>query len=411
MTTPARSRSTVLGARILLAMAGGAALGCGHAGAPAPASAPGSGSGARAGNTELVLESDMQSRGQDVGAAWLIYGMALVAGTEKPGAQPHDYAGEVEARSAIAEFWAPKRAEGAHDPELDLLSDVRAAGFMSEYAIVFLARPGWVVPGPSVARLNLDGFRRWMPGHIPAHHTPATHAEVHVPGPPPPVPGQSLPAPEELDPRRVPCPSLQPVVAAALHRWDEEESHLGQVPLSVSAADQLIPTFVLAARDARARRAGVVLIDPRVGNAAFVAGFCAVETGALDDAERLLRRAVALSPGNANARGELVQTLILQKRLDDADAQLDVALDAAVSACHAGVLWRKRGYILFERRKLVDSYHAYARSLEYEPGNAIALKEMALIVKTLRAAGGYDEKALKSFVPPPAGKLSVTECR
>jgi hypothetical protein len=282
---------------------------------------------------------------------------------------------------------------------------------MAEYAIAFMARPGWTVPGPAIARLNMGGFRRWMPGHIPAQHRPAAHADVNVPEAPPPVPGETLPAPEELDPRRVPCPSLQPAIAGAMRRWDDEESHLGQVPLSVSATDQLIPTFVLAARDERARRHGVVLVAPRVGNAAFVAGFCAVDAGALDDAERLLRRAVALSPGNANARGELVQTLILKKRLDDADAQLDVALDAAVSACHVGVLWRKRGYILFERGKLVDSYHAYARSLEYEPGNAIAIQEMALIVKTLRAAGGYDEKALKSFVPPPAGKMSVTECR
>jgi len=128
------------------------------------------------------------------------------------------------------------------------------------------------------------------------------------------------------------------------------------------------------------------------------------------DAERLLRRAVALSPGNANVRSELAQTLILRKKLDEADAQLDLALDVSISSCHTAVLWRKRGYILFDRGKLVDSYRAYARSLEFDPKNAIALKEMQLIVNTLRAAGGFDEKALKSFTPPPPGKLTVTNC-
>ena len=174
---------------------------------------------------------------------------------------------------------------------------------------------------------------------------------------------------------------------------------------------QLLPAFERLAGDARAQRAGVALVSPKVANTIFVAGFCAVERGALPDAERHLRRAVALSPGNANVRGELVQTLIVEKKLDEADAELDVALAVATSQCHIARLWRKRGYILFDRGKLVDSYHAYAHSLEYDPKSAIARSEMQLIVAQLRQAGSYDEKALQDLTPLPPGKLTVIDCR
>ncbi|HVV50641.1 MAG TPA: tetratricopeptide repeat protein, partial [Polyangia bacterium] len=139
-------------------------------------------------------------------------------------------------------------------------------------------------------------------------------------------------------------------------------------------------------------------------------GFCAVDRGDWTAAEAALRRAVDLAPANANVRGELVQTLIMEKRPDDADAQLDVALEVAGSACLQGMLWRKRGYILFDRGKLVDSYRAYARSLELDPGSELARGEMSLIVATLRQAGSYDEKVLAPLVAPASTKMRVTDC-
>ena len=398
-----RTSTGTIGNLVGMAFAAGAALGCGHE-APPPTASP-----AREPRAVVTLDPAATKGVPDVGAAWLSY--TVVVSAAKMASQASDLAIEVAGRSALAGFWKERRTAGQRDPYLDLLVDVSAAGFMAEYAVAFLARPGWMVPGAELARLNLDGFRRWMPGHLTAQHRPQMLATVTAVGAAPTIPGEGLPADGDIDPRRVPCTSLQPAIAAALRRWDDEEARLGHVALSVMSAEQLLPSFVQAARDPRARRDGVVLVSPRVGNTAFVAGFCAVDGGALADAERLLRKAVALAPGNANVRGELVQTLMMEKKLDDADAQLDVALDLAVSACHTAVLWRKRGYILFDRGKLVESYRAYARSLEFEAGNALALREMQLIVQTLRAAGGFDEKALGSFTPPPPGKLTVTNCR
>jgi tetratricopeptide (TPR) repeat protein len=382
-----------------LAIVVAAAAGCAH-GAP-PAQAPAH----AAQRSNVVIDQAVASGPSEVAGAWLLYGVRIAA-AEKP----HDFAAEVAARAALADYWKEQRAQGRHDPYLDALADVRAAGFIAEYTVAFLALPGWTVPAADVAKLNLDGFRRWARGHLRGHR-PTTAVAVLTTEERPPVPGAELPANEDLDPRRVPCTALQPAIDDALRRWDADEAHLRPLPLSVSSIDQLLATFTLAARDPRARRDGIVLASPRVINAAFVAGFCAVDNGALADAERHLRRAVALAPGNANVRGELVQTLIMEKKLDDADAQLDVALEAANSACHSGVLWRKRGFILFDRGKLVESYKAYARSLEFDPGSAIARKEMQLITSTLRAAGRYDEKALESFKPPPPGELTVTDCK
>ncbi len=74
------------------------------------------------------------------------------------------------------------------------------------------------------------------------------------------------------------------------------------------------------------------------------------------------------------------------------------------------MLWRKRAYILFDRGKLVDSYRAYARSLEFDPQSELARSEMNLIVTTLQRAGTYDEKVLAPLVAPASGKMHVTNC-
>ena len=172
----------------------------------------------------------------------------------------------------------------------------------------------------------------------------------------------------------------------------------------------MLPALARMAGEPRARRDGVVITSPMVVEVLFDAGFCAVERGDLATADKMLRRAVALSPGNANVRGELVQTLIMQKRLDEADAELEIALALADSPCHAAMLWRKRGYILFDRGKLVDSYRAYARSLEFDPQSELAHSEMNLIVATLHRAGTYDEKVLAPLIVPGSGKLRVLNC-
>jgi hypothetical protein len=105
----------------------------------------------------------------------------------------------------------------------------------------------------------------------------------------------------------------------------------------------------------------------------------------------------------------------MQQKLDAADAELERAIATSDSVCQTAILWRKRGYILFDRHKLVDSYRAYARSLELDPKSEIARNEMQLIVKLLRQTGTFDEKQLGQALGPPGalvvpGKMSVADC-
>jgi hypothetical protein len=361
--------------------------------------------------TTIVLDARLMNDSPGAVMPWTAYAIALGIEAKKTG-YLGDYKGELKARAMLADAWRDLRGQGQphRDAYLDALVGVADAGFMPEYVLSFLARPGWIVPAHDLAVLKLAAFKEWIPGHLGRQHRVQTHASVAPSSglAEPPVPGADLPG--GLDPQSVPCASLEPEIMRALDAWNAAEARLRQMPLSVSSTEEVLPALQHASRDPRAMRDGVVLVSPQVASTMFVAGFCAVERNAFPEAEKYLRRAVALWPTNANIRGELVQTLIVQKRLDDADAELDMALPLAASPCHLAVLWRKRGYILFDRGKLVDSYHAYAHSLEYDPESAIAHREMQLIVTELRRSGGYDEKAFKASGPPPPSGMSVKVC-
>ena len=105
----------------------------------------------------------------------------------------------------------------------------------------------------------------------------------------------------------------------------------------------------------------------------------------------------------------------MQQKLDAADTELERAIATSDSVCQTAILWRKRGYILFDRHKLVEAYRAYAKSLEFDPRSEIARNEMQLIVKLLHQTGTFDEKQLGEALGPPGerivpGKMSVTDC-
>jgi tetratricopeptide (TPR) repeat protein len=383
---------------VLLILAFAALVGCAHTAAPAASPTADS----------VVVSADVGA--PDVLAAWSVYGLALAAEADKTGGD--DFATEVTARGLLVDTWKETRAsKHLTDAYLDLLVGVGDAGFMREYVLAYLARPGWTLTGDDLSRLAVDKWSSWVGTRLPKDHRAITPVTVHVRGlQSAPVPGADLPAPGEIDPAHTPCAQLQPTLDRALGVWDREERALRQVPLSIPLATQVLPTLAKLSGDPRARRDGVVLVSPMALELVFDAGFCAVDRGDWTGAERLLRHAVALSPATANVRGELVQALIMQKRPDEADAELDVALEFADSDCQRAMLWRKRGYILFDRGKLVDSYRAYARSLDFDPGNELARSEMGLIVATLRRAGTYDEKVLAPLIAPAAGKMRVTNC-
>ncbi len=387
-----------------------ALAGCGHTTVgPTPVGTPSSPATASgAGDGQIVVSADLGS--PDLIALWSVYGVALADAAEKAGRA--DYAGEVSARALLADRWKDLRGEKQlHDAYLDRLVEVRDAGFIGEYVLAFLARPGWTVSGDELARLNVVAFKTWAASHLPKDHRAVTAATVRLRGlPPTPIPGSRLPSTTDLNPAETPCGNLQPAIERAVADWDREARALPSVALSIELAGQTLPSLEQLSRDPRARRDGVVFVSPSALEILFDAGFCAVDRADWPTAEKMLRRAVELSPANANVRGELVQTLIMQKRPDEADSQLEIALAFSDSPCQTAMLWRKRAYILFDRGKLVDSYRAYARSLEFDPQSELARSEMNLIVTTLQRAGTYDEKVLAPLIAPASGKMHVTNC-
>ena len=386
-----------------------ALAGCGHSTVgPHPAGAPSPATASAVGDSQIVVSADVGS--PELIGLWSVYGLALADAAEKIGRA--DYAGEVSARALLADRWKELRADKRfHDPYLDLLVDVRDAGFIGEYVLAYLARPGWTVSGDELARLNAPAFKTWADTHLPKDHRALTAATVRLRGlPPTPIPGVHLPTTTELNPAETPCTNLQPVIDRAVADWDREARALPSVALSIELAEQTLPSLERLSRDPRARRDGIVFVSPAALEILFAAGFCAVDRHDWPAAETMLRRAVELSPANANVRGELVQTLIMEKRPDEADSQLETALAFSDSPCQTAMLWRKRAYILFDRGKLVDSYRAYARSLEFDPQSELARTEMNLIVTTLQRAGTYDDKVLAPLVAPANGKMHVTSC-
>jgi tetratricopeptide (TPR) repeat protein len=405
----AEVRRRIAGSSLVVAAAASVAFaGCGHTATPAPAASPAGVTGSASNDEgQVVVATDVGS--PELIGLWSVYGVALSDAAEKAGRD--DYAGEVAARALLADRWKELRAEKQlHDAYLDRLLEVRDAGFIGEYVLALLARPGWTISGSELARLNFAAFKSWAAAHLPQDHRAIMPVTIRLRGlPPAQVPGSRLGA-ARINPAQTPCATLQPAIDRAVADWDGEARALVPVPLSIQLAEQRLPSLTLLAADQRARRDGIVFVAPAVVEILFDAGFCAVDRADWPAAERMLRRAVELSPANANVRGELVQTLIMEKRPDDADRELDVALSFADSPCETARLWRKRGYILFDRGKLVDSYRAYTRSLDFDPQSELARSEMGLIVATLRRAGSYDEKVLAPLIAPAGGTLRVSNC-
>ena len=304
------------------------------------------------------------------------------------------------------------------DPYLDTLAEVRDAGFMAEYVLAFLARQGWTISGEELARLNVAGFTAWMAQHLPKSHEPETRVTFHLKAPvrPAPTPGAHIIGAEQIDVQRMSCAQIAPAIDRAVTDWDREAKTLTAVPLSVTSRALILPSLAVLARDDRALRDGVVLASGLVAEVMFDAGFCAVDREAWADAERLLRQTIGVAPMSAKARGELVQTLIMEKKLDDADAELDRAIAISDSVCQTAILWRKRGFILSSTAARWSSPTGPTRGRwSSNPGSQLARSEMQLIVKLLQQAGTYDEKLLGQAMGPPGetvglGKMSVTKC-
>jgi tetratricopeptide (TPR) repeat protein len=408
----ARVQSRLVG----LAAAAGCALaiGCAHTTAPPPSAAPPTAAGGNGGTGDIYVSTDVGP--PEVIALWGSYGVALATAAEKLGHD--DFAAELEARTFLADAWKKGRATStASDPYLDTLAAVRDAGFMSEYVLAFLTREGWTISGNDLVRLDIAGFTAWAAAHLPTSHEAVTRVKVVLKAPTRPtvVPGRDLLRAGEIDAQHKVCANMRPIIGRAMADWTRQAQLLAAVPLSVTTRAQILPSLRELGAVPHARRDGVIFVSSQVLEVMFDAGFCEVDRGAWADAETLLREAVAVSPASTGTRSELVEALIMQQKLDEADAELERAIATSDSVCQTAILWRKRGYILFDRRKLVDSYHAYAKSLELDPRSELARNEMQLIVKLLHQTGTFDDKQLGQALGPPGelivpGKMSVANC-
>lgn len=131
----------------------------------------------------INLNADACRHDAAVAAAWTTYAgtKALIRMGEyvklHPEAAGHDspFDEECYARDAMAEFWAVQPEEKRlSDGYLQLLTHVRAAGFIREYVWRFLREPGW----PEPADLRNEAFNAWALENGLAEHRPPTLAFV-----------------------------------------------------------------------------------------------------------------------------------------------------------------------------------------------------------------------------------------
>lgn len=104
--------------------------------------------------------------------SWVAYSLMTSAcqlqiGGENP-ARSTSFECERKARIALLDSWAEEQAilEGLSDDYLDTLASVDAAGFLDEYVMHYLHRPGWQPP----ANLDMRDFRTWRRARLRGHH-------------------------------------------------------------------------------------------------------------------------------------------------------------------------------------------------------------------------------------------------
>ena len=221
-----------------------ALAGCGHTTVgPTPAGAPATVPAASVGGGgQIFVSADIGP--PEIIALWSVYGVALADAAQKAGHD--DFAGEVKARTFLADRWKESRATArVHDPYLDILADVRDAGFMSEYVLAFLTRQGWTISGVELTKLNIPGFMTWAARHLPKSHEAVTRVRIapRRPGRTNADPRRSAIPAGALDAEHASCAARRPAIDHALADWERETKTLGALPLSVSARTQILPSL------------------------------------------------------------------------------------------------------------------------------------------------------------------------
>jgi tetratricopeptide (TPR) repeat protein len=365
----------------------------------------------------VTVSPEAVAQGERALAAWIAYGTVRARLFEDRVGHFHnqsgdDYAIELGARAALADAWAEHRGTEAN-AYLDLLLDVRRAGFLEEYVVTYFARPGWTVPGEALSQLTLPAFASWGKTRL-ANHRPLTLVSVEPTSsaPLPAVPGGSLPSAGAYSPKLVACEASVPRITADLAAWTKEEAMLDGAALAAGNRAEFLRLLDWARGQAEYRRRGVTWVSAATADLNFVLGFCAVERQDWTAAARALRESVRLDPLSPGTRLELAHVLVQGRQLDEADRQIDGVLATTTDRCQLARAHRQRGYILVERGRLEEAYDAYQKSLGYEPTSQLAVREMVFIAQEVQRLGGASARAFKPYQPPPAPSSSqvVTEC-
>jgi hypothetical protein len=364
----------------------------------------------------LVLSPSLMAEGQKTAPAWLVYGITKISMLEKPKTGTRqsvtDFDSELEARRMMTVTWKDfRREKGKPDKYLDLLTEIADAGFLPEYVIMALARPGWTIPGKDMAALRFGEYATWAETHVPDHQV-LTLAEAQSDKTPqhPRVPGASLPPPASLSPQKIPCQQSATLLAQAQAAWREESRSLKPMPLSAADRSQFVALLMwVLKRPASQYADGVVWVSDKAHALNYYAGFCQVE---MKDPAAIasLRTAAALTPASPVPRLELAQALLNAKQVQAANDEVDAVMELPLGKCTQGMAWRKRGFILYEQGKLKEAFEAYRRSLDFDPNNKIAFTELRSLAGELQRTGKLSSKEKASYTPPPVlpGQTTTT---
>ena len=357
-----------------------------------------------------MVDASAMQEGNPTGGAWLIYGLTKVAEYDKRRPPPanesaDDFYLELAAREAMLDVWAEKHE--APDRDLDRLMAIRKAGFLPEFVVLVQSRPGWTIPAATVGTLRLEQFIAKFGGQYSTKRAVAVKPKGGKIFPD--VPGGDFPDPDHIPISPSTCRTAIDERRAAWARWERLAPRLGGRPVSATSTQHLGRQLLAVKRDAEGRLPDVTWVSERVAHLAFLDGFCAVEAKDWKLALQMLERAAALDPDNPTPQLELSGALALSGQLEEGLRVTDRVIRTADDACSVGRAWRKRGYILIEMQQFAAARTAYEKSLKVDPGNPIALKELALIEKAMKQPGDWRTKPAPG--QPAPEQLTVTTCR
>jgi tetratricopeptide (TPR) repeat protein len=345
-----------------------------------------------ASDLQVVLDSTLPDG--PLAEAWTVYGVTKLAAVRA--VHRDDYSAELAARESLAEYWEKRAAAGRQpDAYLDALLELKRAGHLDAYVLAAFSRPGWIIPGDILPTLDLAGFATWSRENL-AGHKVETHASIarSVAAS---VPGDALPSFEELTQNGSSLCEALPQASSAYAAWRAEEAKLPGVPLIGRGRGDFLAALEALRVSGSAAGRDVIWVSEKAADLGFLVGFCETDRNQPAAGVEPLETAVRLNPLVPMWRLELVGALTAAKRFDEARSEIQVAIALTEDDCVRGAAWRKKGYLEIETGELEQAELSYKRSLEYEPGNAMALSELSIILKQRMQRGD----TVSPYTPPP----------